>query len=270
MDCLGIGDSDWLPEGPLAVIHHDERAVDVSQAIDALEPMGFDDICVAGVCSGAFLAFRSALQDVRVKRLLLVNPQFWLPLSDEQLADPLQGTFGATSTYVAKAFSADAWRRVLKRQVNLRALLSIAREMAARGARALVARFSRLFKFANATSRLERELSALGERGCRTLLVFSASDPAREIFAEHMTANNMSRSPKGLEIETVWGADHVFATQSARAVFQRILTRVLSRDEHGSSADAQRTDCPLERNTTSLCEQAERRVRRLEPASKPI
>jgi len=28
MDCLGIGDSDWLPQGPLAVIHHDERAVD--------------------------------------------------------------------------------------------------------------------------------------------------------------------------------------------------------------------------------------------------
>ena len=40
MDCLGIGDSDWLPEGPLAVIHHEERAADVSRAIDALEAAG--------------------------------------------------------------------------------------------------------------------------------------------------------------------------------------------------------------------------------------
>jgi pimeloyl-ACP methyl ester carboxylesterase len=87
MDCLGIGDSDWLPEGPLAVIHHEERSADVSRAIDALEAAGFDDISAAGVCSGAFLAFRSALKDARIRRLLLVNPQFWLPLSSEQLAD---------------------------------------------------------------------------------------------------------------------------------------------------------------------------------------
>ncbi len=260
MDCLGIGDSDWLPQGPLAVIHHEERAVDVSQAIDALEPMGFDDICVAGVCSGAFLAFRSALKDVRIKRLLLVNPQFWLPLSSEQLADAQQGTFGATSAYVAKAFSAAAWRRVLKGQVNPSALLSIAREIAARRGRMLIAQFSRLLKFADSTSRLERELSALGERGCRTLLVFSASDPAREFFAGHMAAINMTRPPRGFEIETVSGADHVFAMQSARLVFQRILVSVMGRDEHGSSVDAQRTDSPRERNTVSLCEQGEARA----------
>ena len=241
MDCLGIGDSDWFPQGPLAVIHHDERAVDVSQAIDALRTIGFDDISVAGVCSGAFLAFRSALKDIRIKRLLLVNPYFWLPLSSEQLADSQQGAFGGTSTYLAKAFSADAWRRVLNGQVNPHALLSIIRAIAARRGRMLIARFSRLSKFTDSTSRLERELSALGERGCRTLLIFSASDPAREIIAEHMAATNMARPPRGLEIETVWGADHVFATQSARPAFQDMLAKVMRCDEHESSVDAQRS-----------------------------
>ena len=95
MDCLGIGDLAWLPEGPLAVIHHEERAADVSQAVDALEAAGFDDISAAGVCSGAFLAFRCALNDDRIKRLLLVNPQFWLPLSSKQLADARQGSFAS-------------------------------------------------------------------------------------------------------------------------------------------------------------------------------
>jgi pimeloyl-ACP methyl ester carboxylesterase len=227
MDCLGIGDSDWLPEGPLAVIHHEERAADVSQAIDALEAMGFDEISVAGVCSGAFLAFRSALTDARIKRLLLVNPQFWLPLSTEQLADPRQGTFGSTSTYLGKALSIDAWRRVVGGQVDPGALLSILREMAARAKKALMSRFSKL---SDPRARLESELSALGERGCQTLLVLGASDSARETFDEHMTAANMASLPKGLEIEIIQDVDHVFATREARGVFGRLLARVMTSD----------------------------------------
>ena len=233
MDCLGIGDSDWLPEGPLAVIHHEERAADVSQAIDALETAGFDDISAAGVCSGAFLAFRSALKDVRIKRLLLVNPQFWLPLSSEQLADARQGTFGSTSTYLAKALSIDAWRRVVEGQVDPGALMSILREIAARGKKALMSRFPKL---SDPKTRLESELSALGERGCQTLLVLGASDSAREIFAEHMAAANMASPPKGLEVEIIQDVDHVFATREARGVFRRLLARVIKRDEHEPSA----------------------------------
>ena len=233
MDCLGIGDLDWLPEGPLAVIHHEERAADVSQAIDALETEGFDDISAAGVCSGAFLAFRSALEDVRIKRLLLVNPQFWLPLSSEQLADARQGTFGSTFTYLAKALNIDAWRRVVEGQVDPGALMSILREIAARGKKALMSRFPKL---SDPKTRLERELSALGERGCQTLLVLGASDSAREIFAEHMAAANMASLPKGLEVEIIQGADHVFATREARGVFRRLLARVIKRDEHEPSA----------------------------------
>ncbi len=241
MDCLGIGDSDWLPEGPLAVIHHEERAADVSRAIDALEALGFDDISAAGVCSGAFLAFRAALKDVRVKRLLLVNPQFWLPLSSEQLADARQGTFGSTSTYLAKALSVDAWRRVLEGQVDPGALLSILREIAARGKKAVVSRFS---KCSDPRTELESELSALGARDCETLLVLGASDSAREIFADHMGVANMASLPKGLEIEIIQGADHVFATRESRRAFGRLMARVLGRDEHDPSATRKESRLP--------------------------
>ena len=96
------------------------------------------------------------------------------------------------------------------------ALLSILREIAARGKKAVVSRFS---KCSDPRTRLESELSALGERGCETLLVLGASDSAREIFAEHMGVANMASLPKGLEIEIIQGADHVFATRErARGV----------------------------------------------------
>jgi pimeloyl-ACP methyl ester carboxylesterase len=266
MDCLGIGDSDWLPEGPLAVIHHEERAADVSGAIDALEAAGFDDISAAGVCSGAFLAFRSALKDVRIKRLLLVNPQFWLPLSSEQLADARQGTFGSTSTYLTKALSIDAWRRVVEGQVDPGALMSILREIAARGKKALMSRFSKL---SDPKARLESELSALGERGCQTLLVLGSSDSAREIFAEHMAAANMASLPKGFEVEIIQGADHVFATRDARGVFRRLLAGVIRREEHEPSATGKESILPAN-GRRDPCANARRRESVSEFASKPI
>ncbi len=265
MDCLGIGDSDWLPEGPLAVIHHEERAADVSQAIDALEAMGFADISAAGVCSGAFLAFRSALKDVRITRLLLVNPQFWLPLSSEQLVDARQGTFGSTSTYIGKALSVDAWRRVVEGQVDPGALLSILGEIATRGKKALMSRFPKL---SAPRTRLESELSALGERGCQTLLVLGALDSARAIFAEHMAAANMAKLPKGLEVEIIEGADHVFATRGARGVFGRLLARVISRDEREPSATGKESMFPTGRRDRAVT--MPRRDSVPELASKPM
>jgi hypothetical protein len=122
---------------------------------------------------------------------------------------------------------------VVEGQVDRSALLSILGEIAARGKKALMSRFPRL---SIPRSRLEIELSALGERGCQTLLILGASDSARETFAEHMAAANMASLPKGLEIEMVQGADHVFATRGARGVFRRLLARVIGSDEREPSA----------------------------------
>jgi hypothetical protein len=46
----------------------------------------------------------------------------------------------------------------------------------------------------------------------------------------------MASLPKGLEIEMVQGADHVFATRGARGVFRRLLARVIGSDEREPSA----------------------------------
>jgi hypothetical protein len=205
------------------------------------------------------------LKDVRIKRLLLVNPQFWLPLSSEQLADARQGTFGSTSTYLAKAVSLDAWRRVVDGQVGPGALLSILGEIAARGKKALMSRFPKL---SVPRTRLESELSALGERGCQTLLVLGVSDSAREIFAEHMAAANMASLPEGLEIEMVQGADHVFATRDARWMFRRLLARIIRRDEHEPSAAGKESIFPNGRRNRFANSRSRESVSEL--ASKPM
>ena len=76
MDCLGIGDSPWLPEGPLGAIHHLERIADVSAAIDALRRLRFGEVSIVGVCSGGFLAFQAALADPRIARTHSCQSEF--------------------------------------------------------------------------------------------------------------------------------------------------------------------------------------------------
>ena len=179
---------------------------------------------------------------------------------------PRQGTFGSTSTYLAKALSIDAWRRVVEGQVDPGALMSILREIAARGKKALMSRFPKL---SDPRTRLESELSALGERGCQTLLVLGASDSAREIFAEHMAAANMASPPKGLEVEIIQDVDHVFATREARGVFRRLLARVIRRDEHEPSATGKESILPSN-GRRDRSANARRRESVSELASKPM
>jgi pimeloyl-ACP methyl ester carboxylesterase len=248
MDCVGIGDSAWRIEGPLAAIHHEERVVDVSRAIDELERAGLDNVSVAGLCSGAFLAFRSALKDPRVKRVILADPHFWLPLSKEQLADPTQGIYAqAPSTYLKKTVNLKTWQRMLRGKIRVRPVISFGRQTVERMAKILL-QFSwgqtQFSKYGDQRSELERELANLGARGCQTLLVFSGSDPmggalAREIFATHMGTVDMMRLPKGFTIETVEGADHSFVNRKARREFRRLLTEFVIDLDGSLRADVQ-------------------------------
>ncbi len=227
MDCAGIGDSAWWTEGPLAAIHRDERVVDVSRALDELECAGLDKVSVIGSCSGAFLAFRSALKDPRVKRLIIVDPRFWFPLSKEQLADPSHGIYiQAPSTYLKKGFSLESWRRLSRGKIRIAPLISFGRRILKQKSKKLLAQFS---WDGGQRPELERKLADLGERGCRTLLVFSGAPTggglSREIFAVHMGSADLTPLPKGLTIVTLEGSDHALVGRKARYQFQQLITK---------------------------------------------
>jgi pimeloyl-ACP methyl ester carboxylesterase len=234
MDSLGIGDSAWRMGGPLTAIHHTERTGDVVLAIDELARLGFDDVSVTGICSGAFLAFRSALVDSRIKRLILVDPRVWMPLSDEQLAgDQVASTFDSTSTYLKKLTNLDAWARVLSGKNNISTLAAVGHEIMKRKAQFLLSRtiqaFASFSKYGDLRPMLERELARLGDQGCQTLLVFSEADSAKEIFASELGGFNPARFPKGLTVQTVDGADHVFAMRKTRLKFRQMLASFITK-----------------------------------------
>ena len=223
MDLFGVGDSGWRPEGSLDSIHRLERIADISAAIDMLWERGFRAFRLIGVCSGGFLGPHAAVRDPRLSSVLIANPQFLSPPAPETLADPTQGTFAATSTYVRKLASPELWRRALTGQISGATLIGAPREIFRRKVRSLRSGLARRLG-GPATHRSSDEtflgaLRALKARGCRIRLLMSASDPSREVFALETAGIAPEALRELIEVRILEGADHAFVSPHGRATF---------------------------------------------------
>lgn len=231
MDCFGLGDSQWMREGPLGAIHHVARVADVSAGVDWLRRAGFSEVTLVGVCSGAFLAFQSALADPRVRRILIANPSFWLPPPEEALADPLAGTHGSTSGYLSKLVSPLFWRRLASGELTLSTMVSIARALAERQARKVAQVFeataARISGRTRARGALVAHLETLARRGCEARLLLSGGDPAHETLAAELPGRDRAALDGLMTVTDFPGADHAFVTPAARPRFRDALERLI-------------------------------------------
>jgi pimeloyl-ACP methyl ester carboxylesterase len=244
MDTRGLGDSPWTEEGALSAIHHVERRVDVSAAIDALRDMNFEGVSIVGVCSGGFLAFQTAIEDPRVDRILLANPRFWLPPTAQELADPMRGLYGSAASYGNRLMKRETWARVLKGEIKPSSMVKIARELAMRGLKRPLTLAER--RWAALTGReikrgeLIDQLDRLKARECAVTLVLSEGDPARERLASLLPDRDFAALDGLMRITVVEGADHAFVMQRTRAEFQAMLWDFLGLGRDLSAASAAR------------------------------
>ena len=103
-DISGVGDSSSAAGGPEEILYSQAQIDDVSLAIDALEERGFASPMLIGHCSGAYAAFNAAVQDPRVRRLVIINNVRFVWDPDESVDDAIRyahrsvGDLGATLT----------------------------------------------------------------------------------------------------------------------------------------------------------------------------
>jgi len=226
IDIKGLGDSAWTMEGPLSAIHYAERAADVSAAIDVLKGKNYDDITLVGICSGAFLAFQCALNDSRVDRVLLANPQFWLQPSAQQIVDSMDDTYGSFTAYTAMLFKKETWQRIFDGHPKIARdaqILSVLTARAFKRTREAVQRASSvLFRPEPKGSELSSLLAKLKARDCEAMLVLSEGDPARGILEGLLPGVDFG-AVEGLRIIDAHGADHTFVMPRTRNEFFRLI-----------------------------------------------
>ena len=125
-DFPGLGDSIHLENGldTQSDVFMQDRTTEFSAAIDSLEAMGFQNIAVHGLCSGAFHAVRAAFADRRIAALSVINlPWFTLrhePPGPDSTARKTLAAFRQRSMAVQLMFSAeDAGLRQFERHFGV-------------------------------------------------------------------------------------------------------------------------------------------------------
>jgi dienelactone hydrolase len=209
-DIHGIGDSASLtgPPHPYAF----EPVKDISAAIDALQRLGVTRIVLAGLCSGAFLAYHGALADQRVQGTVQFNPQIFYFKEGDSLEIGRGTVYKSTRTYIDLLSSSEPWKRLARGEVNVR---FVAGMLAGRIKRKVEVRLedtlARWRGGGGNKPNVRRDFQTICKRGCRVLLVFSAVDEGIDYVEAHLGANcKAMRGYPEFEMKIIDGPDHAF------------------------------------------------------------
>ena len=129
IDFAGLGDSVAQDDGQTHVFETDRRP-EVSAAFDALTTLGYTQLTLYGLCSGAYHAFWAAAADERVETLVMVNlPTFeWQASTDIASFSVYEVSVGTRAKLV---WSSATWRRLLKGELRIQSqIMALGRKTA--------------------------------------------------------------------------------------------------------------------------------------------
>jgi hypothetical protein len=195
LDLEGIGDASGDGERytDVSELYVPEFVAQVKAALDALEARGAPGRCILlGLCSGAYWAFHTSLDDTRVAATVMLNPRvlYWHPdLDSERDARNVKRQF----------FEARSWRKTLRGEnpMNVRRVAALARRIASRSRPPA----------AVLASDMEQAFDTLRDAGGRAVFVFCDGEPLREELDENGLLPPSKRWPN-LELRLIPGRDH--------------------------------------------------------------
>ncbi len=231
IDIAGIGDSPAWPGRPENELYDRRSCADVRAAIDCLEAHGHHECVLVGLCSGAYLAFHTAVQDSRVASQVMANLQRFIWRKGDSL-EVATRTNNKRSGDLADELAGvlrdpNKWLRLLrggrKEWRTAWALLRRAGELAGAAARrASTAAFG-------TEGEIARSFRLLAGMGTQSLLVYSAGDPGLVELEVHNLRIDGARlaGHRNVRVSIITGADHTLTRRAAREAFARLLEQHL-------------------------------------------
>jgi pimeloyl-ACP methyl ester carboxylesterase len=231
-DVAGLGDSQVAPGGQENRLHTKESVGDIRTAMTFLtEKFGVHRFVLVGLCSGAWLAFHTCIEDLRVAGQILLNPQKLDWREGDSLEISMRKSFGSNRFYARALFDKAVWRRAIRGQVNVRAVMGIIRErLATRGKSELKGLIARLRGRVEPQTEIEQAFHAVSRRGVDSLMVFSFSDGGLDHMEEHLGPGaRKMRAHRSFHLEILDGADHTFTPIPSQVALHDLLVSHLSK-----------------------------------------
>lgn len=219
IDLAGIGDSDGDAGALEEQIYGDRCLQDIAAAISWLKTVQHvDRVAIVGLCSGAYHAWRAAVQALPAEQVLIINPMVfhWRPGTPLDPAQLASGQIHIAASAGRSLRDPARWRKLLRGQVNVGVIL---RALAARMAQAVRSRWRGFLRTVGArvAQDLAGELRAVARRGVVVDFIFSANDPGRALLAQEAGRALPALLHDGrVHLATIAQADHTFSAPAAR------------------------------------------------------
>lgn len=229
IDVSGIGDSViWKDEAenhPYA----DRLVTDVRALIQHLKAeKRAERFGVAGLCSGAFVAYHAGIADPAVTSIVLINPQTFKWEEGMSLdVNPLTRR-DKSEYYKRRLFAKDAWVKMLKGGVDPKTALRAIDALRGRvvdTARSRTAKvLARLPGAAARGSDVARAFDAMCARGVDVLIVFAANDPGIDNLNVKVGASMRALTKRpNFTVTTIDGPDHSFTPIWAQEELEKVV-----------------------------------------------
>ncbi len=229
-DLSGVGDSPRSTQ-TADLIYSKEFVKDVTAAMDGLQELGFARFVIVGLCSGAYLAFHTALSDPRVVSAVMINPQTFDWKDGDSLEIRQRSSVMSTSFYQRALLNPETWRRALKGDIDFR---TIALAFAGRAQHRAKLESQRLLTRLGLVERerwvdVGASFDALVKRGTSTYMVYSGDDEGIDHLASQVGSRlRRLRRHRNFRMDIVPGPDHTFSQLWAQARLQSMILSYLA------------------------------------------
>lgn len=228
VEAIGDADGDETPYQDDGAFYTDGFVGQVRSALDFLQSRGLGSrFVLGGLCSGAFWSFHLALEDPRVRGVMLLNPRALIWTTE----------LGPRRDLRAALTQRPSLRR-LRRAATPSRLGAVARWLALAPRRA-IGRLSPA-KAGQATSSraLEHDLDRLVSSGCRMLLLFSEREPVEGELERAGLLARLADAPN-VSLEHVPVVDHTMRAGWAQDQVHRALDRVVEQERDRAAGAAE-------------------------------
>lgn len=219
LDLSGIGDSQPRPDAPANEVYSASAAMDVDAAVKYVKgALAANEYHVAGLCSGAYHAFKAAVAGQALTSVIMINPLtfFWTPgmSLDGEIKDfELQVK---SKKYRQQLFSLEPWRKLVRGQLDLSYLGRFVARRVSAVVEGCSRKLARLAGVALAND-LPSELAQVARNRVRQHFVFAVGDPGLELLCSQGGPGLEKLQTDGsIYIDRIAQADHTFTRLEAR------------------------------------------------------
>ncbi|WP_431324396.1 alpha/beta fold hydrolase [Rhizobium sp. YTU87027] len=210
-DSAGVGDSPPVSWRRKQVLYDEAQIADVAIARDYVDSLGSSQrTLLIGRCSGAYVAFRSTVDDPRWDACLIVNPVAfrWR----------FKGLPKTLKAYLRNVLDLETVRRLWAGDVDLAAVTrNISMRLVDRMAGSLSPVFAPARPLTQLTRQVHGDFHLLASRGTQLSIIYTEGDEGQEMFRVNFgTAGEKLSAYPNVQLHLFPDADHNLTPQPAR------------------------------------------------------